>query len=284
MKSISTPFISIVIATYNAESVVDRCLNSIVTQEYNDLEIIIQDGESSDKTKDIIASFTNHSEIHIASFKDNGIYDAWNRALERCRGEWICFLGADDYFIDRKVLNEIALFLNGINTKHHKIVYGINQIVNQYGERLYEIGKPWNLVKNEFNNSMCLPHPGMMHHHSLFNEIGFFDPSYHIAGDYELLLRTLKNNQPAFWPKTICVVQFGGISTQPDNAIRCLIEVNRAQKRHEIKTSNTTFQKKWAIAILRLILWRVIGEKQFRRLLDYTRKQRGLPPFWTRAV
>ena len=277
MNSTSKPFISIVIATYNAESVVDRCLNSIVKQGYNDFEIIIQDGESSDKTNDIVASFSTQSEIHIASFKDNGIYDAWNRALERCRGEWICFIGADDYFIDRKVLKRIAPFLNGIDAKRYKIVYGINQIVNQYGERLYEIGKPWNLVKNEFNNSMCLPHPGMMHHHSLFKTVGKFDSNYRIAGDYELLLRVFKNSKPAFWSNIVCATPIGGISTIPKNCLKCLIEIQRAQKRNSINRISWHAFRQWINAIIRLSLWYTIGQEEYNKLFNILRKKRGLP-------
>lgn len=276
------PLLSIIIATYNAGHTLERCLQSILSQDYKDIEILIQDGGSKDNTQTIVDTYRDNIAFFATSV-DNGIYDAWNRAIPYCRGEWISFIGADDYFIDRQVLLHYSLYLKQIHSKH-KIVYGINHIVNYKGDRLYTVGQSWSEVEKQFQHTMCLPHPGLMHHRSLFDQIGLFNDSYKIAGDYELLLRAIKVQTPEFWPNVVCATPIGGISTLPVNNIRCLIEIHRAKKQHGIYQIGLSAIKQWAGAIIRLSLWYGIGEKRFRLLLDQVRKIRGLAPFWTRAI
>lgn len=276
------PFISIIIATYNAEKYLERCFKSILSQTYKKFEILIQDGGSTDNTQNIINSYQNNI-AYFASSNDNGIYDAWNRALPHCRGEWLCFMGADDYFIVPNIMTKYAEFLKSIIGKH-AVAYGINHIVNGEGEVLYTMGKPWSEIETLFKNVMCLPHPGLMHHRSLFEKIGLFDESFKIAGDYDLLLRAIKIQAPVFWPNVVCTTPIGGISTLPTNNIRCLIEIQKAKTKNGINQANLYTIKQWAGAIIRLILWHFIGEKRSRQFLDHVRKTRGLTPFWTRTV
>src|SRR5688572_6921120 len=91
----AAPRLSIIIATWQASSTLERCLRSIVEQDFTEWELLIADGASTDGTIDLI----KEHERHIAwwqSRKDSGIYDAWNHALEEARGEYVTFLGADD--------------------------------------------------------------------------------------------------------------------------------------------------------------------------------------------
>ena len=91
----ATPRLSIIIATWQAASTFERCLDSIIEQDFKDWELLIADGNSDDGTVDLIRNY----EPHIAwwqSKEDGGIYDAWNQALGQARGEYVCFLVADD--------------------------------------------------------------------------------------------------------------------------------------------------------------------------------------------
>lgn len=91
--------ISIIIATYNAEKTLKRCLNSIVSQKKDQLELLIIDGCSTDRTMDIVREFAESIDV-IVSEVDKGIYDAWNKGIRLATGEWIMFLGADDYLLE----------------------------------------------------------------------------------------------------------------------------------------------------------------------------------------
>src|SRR5579864_471869 len=93
------PKISIIIVTYNAAAYLQKCLDSIYRQKYPSIEIIVLDAESTDGTVDILKANTNKITFW-KSEKDEGIYDAMNKALEHVTGEWVYFLGADDELLD----------------------------------------------------------------------------------------------------------------------------------------------------------------------------------------
>ena len=91
------PLISIIVAVYNGEKTLQRCIDSVFSQTYPHKELIIIDGGSTDGTVDILQ--TNNDKItYWKSEPDNGIYQAWNKALDHAKSDWICFLGSDDYF------------------------------------------------------------------------------------------------------------------------------------------------------------------------------------------
>ena len=97
--AINAPKVSVVIVTFNAAAVLQRCLNSFYKQTYPFLEIIIIDGKSNDGTIDILKANGNK----IAFWKsepDDGIYYAMNKALDYITGEWVYFIGADDEVFD----------------------------------------------------------------------------------------------------------------------------------------------------------------------------------------
>ena len=96
----SSPQVSIVVATMNAASTLERCLNAIVGQSFTQWELLIADGDSSDGTVDLIQKF-HRSVAWWQSKEDDGIYDAWNQALDHARGEYVTFLGADDAWHSR---------------------------------------------------------------------------------------------------------------------------------------------------------------------------------------
>lgn len=87
--------ISVVIVTYNAEALLQRCLNSIYSQQYTQIEIILIDGDSKDRTVTIIQKNAARIVFWISE-KDNGIYDAMNKALNYVKGQWVYFIGVDD--------------------------------------------------------------------------------------------------------------------------------------------------------------------------------------------
>ena len=103
--------ISIVIATYNAEKTIKRCLDSIVYQKTNEIELVIVDGASTDHTLDIIRDYSSLIDVLISE-KDNGVYDAWNKALKLVTGKYIQFLGADDLYLDNSLIEYVNYALS----------------------------------------------------------------------------------------------------------------------------------------------------------------------------
>jgi glycosyltransferase involved in cell wall biosynthesis len=186
--------VTVIVAVLNRATTVERCLESIEAQDYPAKDLIVMDGGSTDGTLSILEEYRPHM-AHFESAPDRGIYHAWNKALQHARGEWVCFLGADDFFWSSHALSEIAPFLNEAEGKGIRVVYGQVVKINQAGSILRVEGKPWGKIRWLMPHGMPLPHPGLMHHRSLFETHGVFDESFRIAGDYDLLLRELRKGQ-----------------------------------------------------------------------------------------
>lgn len=244
-----SPLVTIIVATLNAVETIDRCLLSIINQTYPNKEIIVIDGGSTDGSIDHI----NEVDGHLAYWEtkpDRGIYHAWNKAIELSKGEWICFLGADDYFLDNQVLASFTPHLIQAMESGIRLVYGRVAQVTARGEVLKYTGKPWSKIHWQMRHGMPLPHPGLMHHISLFKEHGLFDESFQIAGDYEFLLRELKTGAAAFIPD-LCSVhqQIGGISHARN--LLAHREVSRARVKNGLPAVTWAWILVYSRAILR---------------------------------
>jgi glycosyltransferase involved in cell wall biosynthesis len=278
----STPLISIIIAVFNGAKTLPQCIDSVITQTYENKELIIVDGGSKDGTVDLLKS--NQEQIaYWISEPDSGVYNAWNKGLSQAKGEWICFLGADDFFWNDQALARMASEL--VKTPSDILVaYGQIMLLSSNEEILYPIGEPWHGVKERFKQVMSIPHPGLMHRRSLFEQHGNFDESFRIGGDYELLLRELKTNDAFFVPDIIMIgMRHGGLSSNPSNSVESMWDIRRAQKIHGLHFPGCYWIMAMTRVYLRLILWNLIGEKRTRKLLDLGRNIKGLPSYWTKT-
>lgn len=282
MKSEYTPLVSVIIAVFNGAQTLQKCIDSFIQQTYSNKELIIIDGGSNDGTVELLKANSQHISYWISE-PDKGIYNAWNKALLKTKGEWICFLGADDFFWNNRVLVQVVENLIKIPSNIH-VVYGKVMLLNTAGEYIYSIGEPWAKVKKSFMQIMAIPHQGVMHRQSLFEQHGAFDESFHIAGDYEFLLRELKTRDAVFISEIITAMrQGGGISSSPENMLETLREFRRAQQIHGQGFPDRLWLLAMLRSYLRLILWNLLGEKLTRKILDLGRCIRGLPPFWTKT-
>jgi len=282
MNNIRPGLISVIVAVFNAVDTLQQCIDSVARQTYANIELIIIDGGSKDGTVDLLMANSEQINYWISE-PDSGIYNAWNKGLSRAKGEWICFLGADDYFWDAQVLDRMASKLATIPTDI-RVAYGQIMLLNNDGGKLYPIGEPWNEVKERFKQVMCIPHPGLMHRRSLFEQHGNFDESFRIGGDYELLLRELKTAEAIFVPDIIMIgMRQGGLSSSPSNSIESMWDIRRAQRMHGLIFPGYFWMMAMIRVYLRLILWNLIGEKMTRKLLDLGRRAKGLPLYWTKT-
>ncbi|MDX8410932.1 MAG: glycosyltransferase family 2 protein [Mariprofundaceae bacterium] len=276
------PHITIIVAVFNGVDTIQQCIDSVADQTYEHKELIIMDARSTDGTLGTLRS-NQEAITYWESKPDKGIYEAWNKALRHATGDWICFLGADDYFLDEHVLERMVPRLNAA-LPEYRVVYGRLAIVNAAGEYMYSIGEPWEKVEKLFLQLMSIPHVGTMHHRSLFDEHGSFDETFRIAGDYELLRRELRGRKALFLPDIVmAAMRQGGISSNPGNALLQLREVRQAR----VMQGDMGYGGHWMLAysriLLRLLLWHVIGEQLTRRMLDLVRRLMGRPAHWTRT-
>jgi Glycosyl transferase family 2 len=217
-NSADCPLVSVVTVLFNGRPCVEGCLDSVARQDYPNIEHIVIDGGSTDGTIDILRQYDNQLAFW-KSEPDRGVYDAWNKGLREARGEWICFLGADDEFLTGAVSAYMAFAANNPQAEY------LSSKVRWVHPSGYErtIGGAWTWDK--FSQSMCTAHVGSMHRRNLFDRLGIYDTSYRIVADYELLLRARQHLNAAYMPITTAMMRAGGIS----DSAAALEETERAK-------------------------------------------------------
>lgn len=171
------PRFSIIIPTYNAARTLKASLESIINQSFKDFEIVIVDGESSDNTLQVLHECQLQNTL-ILSEKDNGVYDAMNKGIKIANGEWLYFMGSDDTFFNKSVLES----LNSHTNDEYDIIYGNSVWVP---ENLIEAGE-WNHSRFLQQN---INHQRIFYRAGLFGKFGLFNTKYQIASDNELNIR-----------------------------------------------------------------------------------------------
>ena len=268
------PLITIIVAVFNGSKTMQQCINSVAQQTYVNKELIIIDGGSLDGTVELLKSNQENIAYWISE-PDRGIYNAWNKGVSQAKGEWICFLGADDYFWDVRVLDQVVSQLATISPKIN-VAYGQIMLLSSDDEKLYALGKPWGVVKNRFKQLMSIPHPGLMHRASLFRKYGNFDEAFRIAGDYEFLLRELKSNDAMFMPNLITIgMRQGGVSSDPANAVEAMRETRMAKRMHGQRWPGPIWLAAMVRVYVRLFLWRLLGARVANKVLDCVRRLIG---------
>lgn len=180
---------SVITICYNAAKVLPLTIESVLSQDYDDFEYIIQDGNSTDNTPDIVNSYKEKFANRNIRFvynreSDGGIYDAMNKAALSAKGDYINYMNAGDCFYDAHVLNGISDAVDkytGAEGVGPEIIYGDCAV--------YEYGRFYLFAKSLENIEESMP----FSHQSVFAAGDFvcshpFDTSYRYSADYDFLL------------------------------------------------------------------------------------------------
>lgn len=236
------PFFTIITATYNAAATLPRLLDSLADQTCRDFNWIVQDGKSTDNTMQIVAKYAEKlPSILCESTKDTGIYDAWNKALNRTArnglGKWVLFLGADDLLANPTVLEETRACLEIL---HAEVLYAVGGLTNfeESGEKeILPIS-----VRSAFahrHKGMTIPHSSLFTSGCLLCQYRF-DANFRIVGDHEFLLRTwLREDQLVTLNVLVTRMSQSGISSLPQYAAAIRSEYRSILQRHYPLTWST---------------------------------------------
>ena len=266
------PLISVIVAVYNGAKTLQRCIDSVTDQTYLNKELIIIDGGSTDGTIEIIRS--NQDKItYWQSEPDNGIYHAWNKALDHASGDWICFLGSDDYLWKSSVFEEMSPHMIKAESQDIRMVYGQVARVTHDDEISCIDGFSWEYTWRSIiiDGIGTFTHQGMFHHRSLFELYGRFDESFKIAGDYELLIRAFKEGGDAIFVNGLIVtgMQVGGITS---NSIQLVKENARARQNNQLRVITIPWLISYAWAIFDPLLNYIIGGRNTRSLVNFGKR------------
>lgn len=176
------PLLSIITVVYNGAKNIERCIQSVLHQNYDNVEYIIIDGGSTDGTMDIVKTYEEAIDYFVSE-PDGGIYDAMNKGIALAQGGAINFMNADDYFIPDVFQDYVDHLFSDCN-KECKVVYAATNVTDAQGNILF--------VNETRVDSILfgaiLSHQSIFVKKEIFEKIDGFDTSYKIAGDYDFLL------------------------------------------------------------------------------------------------
>jgi glycosyltransferase involved in cell wall biosynthesis len=198
------PLVSVVTVCLNAEKTIRRTIDSVLAQTYPNLEYLVVDGGSTDRTLDILRSY--EGRLSFTSEPDRGMYDAMNKGIRRVRGKWIHLVNADDWYATPDALALAVPQLTEDRTNYFDLV------------RVYPDREPvlqsrtvarWMLYIAAF-----LPHPTLIVSREQYERVGLYDPELRIASDHDLILRMIRNFPPKHIPMVLSNMDQTGVSAR----------------------------------------------------------------------
>lgn len=244
--------VSIVTVVFNGRAFISDCIDSVLGQDYADVEYIIVDGGSEDGTVELIHAYGDRISRFISE-KDLGIYDAMNKGIGMATGEVIGILNADDFFSDSGVIGKIAWAFKESGTD---VVYGDLFYISRRNAALIVrrwTGQPYH--QRLFASGWMPAHPTFYVRRELFDRYGNYDLSYGSAADYELMLRFMHRFKvkAVYLPDVFVRMRTGGVSNRSfRNRLRSLLSDYRAMKTNAVRFP-----------------WMVVLMKPLRKLKQY---------------
>lgn len=204
--------VSIITATYNSERTIKDTLLSVKQQTYKNVEHIIIDGASTDKTINLLDLY-GHQGPKISE-ADKGIYDAMNKGVTMAGGDIIGILNSDDFYADNKVLEKVV---KTFEESGCDAVYG--DLVYVDGRESAKVVRKWiagKYNKDLFYQGWMPPHPTVFIKKEVYEKYGLFNLKFKSSSDYELLLRlmVLKNIKVEYISQVLVHMRTGGHSTK----------------------------------------------------------------------
>ncbi len=203
--------VTIITVTMNSEKFLEDCINSVINQQYANIEHIIIDGASTDGTLAIIEKYQDHI-AHWVSEKDQGMYDAINKGMKMATGDIIGTLNSDDTLSSPTVINEIV---NSFEEQNVDSVYGDLVYVDPINtQKIIRVWKGVPYKRSRYKMGWMPAHPTFYFKRKLLEQYGFYETHYFTAADYEFMARYLYYFRVSSYyiPKLIVRMRTGGMS------------------------------------------------------------------------
>ena len=203
--------ISIITVVFNGEKYIEDCIQSVITQDYPNIEYIVIDGASTDQTLSILKTYQQHIH-HLVSEKDKGMYDALNKGIDIASGDIIGILNADDMLASSTIITAIVQKLN--ETKAEGVYGNLNYVDANHPQKIIRNWVSKQHQANDFEKGWMPAHPTLYLKKSLFKTYGNYALNYGTAGDYELMLRFLhlQKIKAVYFNQLIVNMRVGGMS------------------------------------------------------------------------
>lgn len=203
--------ISIITVVYNNEATIRNAIDSVLSQDYPDIEYIVIDGASKDKTFDIIQSYGDKI-TKVVSEPDKGIYDAMNKGVKLATGDVVGILNSDDLYASDTIISDVMELIQkeGTDCLYGDLIY-VRQDDITKKVRYWKSGK-----QKDFKSGWHPPHPSFFVKKSVYDECGLYDTALRVSADFEMMLRILDKHKcrVSYLPKVIVKMRVGGESNR----------------------------------------------------------------------
>lgn len=215
------PYFSIILPTFNSELNIEYSISSVLNQSYGNFEILIMDGFSTDNTLSIVNKILD-IRVKIYSESDINVYDAMNKGLSYAKGEWVYFLGSDDFLFNDQVLFYVWEITN---RSKQQVIYGDVLIKGNTGW-----AKDGEIYAGPFTKNRMLVKA--ICHQAIFYKRIFilenslsFDTRYFVSADWKFNLSCRRLTKFKYVRYIIAVFQAGGISSLESDGFRDQIRI-----------------------------------------------------------
>lgn len=244
--------VSIITSCYNRKDTIRDAIESVLSQDYSDIEYIIVDGASTDGTQDVIEGIIknrpSHIDVRYVSEPDHGMYEALNKGIRMATGDVIGLVHSDDFLYSPHTVSHIV---DRLKETHADFLYGDGLFVNpEQTDKVVRkwIGGTYRLWKVRHG---WLPlHPTCYIRKDVMERRGLYNESYKIAADSDLLFRYLLGGDitVTYLPEYIVRMRMGGLSTDSARRKQMWKEDIRMYHSHGMNATITKIEK---------MLWKV---------------------------
>lgn len=224
--------VAIVIATFNCLEKLQCCIESINTQSFNDYEVLISDGGSSDGTKEYIESGEIRNLTWYKSSQDSGIYSALNQAFAEINAKWVIVLGADDSLADGYALSRATSYLKNM-PQEVGIAYS-NLFIASKGTRRLKRYPSFTAFQSAFSGGAFIHHQSAFFRHDCILRSPPFNEKYKIHADYDLMLNVLKSATGQKIEDVYVVFDSSGFSSKLANYFSSINEIIKIRKSNDL--------------------------------------------------
>ena len=207
--------ISLVTVAYNSAATIRDTIESVLKQDYADLEYIIVDGKSKDNTVEIIKEYEPrfNGRMRWSSEKDAGLYDAMNKGIRMATGEVVGILNSDDFYHRTDSISLVAdtFARTGTDAVYSDVLFvnpdDLNTVVRYYSSAKFTLAR--------FRFGFMPAHPTFFTKKCFFEQFGYYMTDYQISADYELLIRFMYKNRikTQYIPADFMTMRMGGTSS-----------------------------------------------------------------------
>lgn len=210
--------VSIITVCFNSETTIERTIKSVLEQTYKNLEYIIVDGKSTDKTLEIVEKYRPlfKGRMKVISEPDQGIYDAMNKGICNASGELIGIINSDDYYETDTVENVVA----AMKDEDYQILYGMLRVIKENEDTRVIV-----MPKHENLENEMLAHPTCFVTKKVYSDFGMYDIKYRSCADHDFMLRMRKHSEVVFIPVYKLLANFTegtGMSAQESSILEAL--------------------------------------------------------------